>query len=118
MENWDQWPLIEVRAEDPASVTAALWSATRRETPFTAVVVLAASEPAPRGKEAPARVRMLMRVRPGLRQWCRGLAFVLAGDPPDKALRSADKLWGCPTLATRDLAEARDWARRMLAEEA
>ena len=59
-----------------------------------------------------------MQIRPGLRRWCRGLAFVLEGDLPEKSLRSADKLWGCPTYTTRDLAQARDWARRALAEDA
>ncbi|MFI6394944.1 hypothetical protein ACIBHY_06370 [Nonomuraea sp. NPDC050547] len=116
MENWDQWPLLEVRTEDPASLTATLRSATQRQTPFTAVVNMTMAGPAPRGQEALTRVRMLMRIRPGLRQWCRGLAFVLDGESPEKALRSADRLWGCPTFATRDPAKARNWARHMLTE--
>ncbi|GAA3586884.1 hypothetical protein GCM10022419_081400 [Nonomuraea rosea] len=118
MENWDQWPLLEVSDGDPVSVTSALRPATQRQTPFAAVVVLTTSGPAPRGQEARARVRMLMQVRPGLRRWCRGLAFVLKGEPPAKSLRSADTLWGCPTYTTRDLAQARDWARHSLAEDA
>ncbi|PZF84644.1 hypothetical protein C1I92_08270 [Jiangella anatolica] len=101
-------------------MASALRSAAERETPFAAVVVLTAAGPAPRGKEALARVRLLRQVRPGLSRWCRGLAFVLPDNAPGEVAqrKSGDRLWGCPTLATRDVERARDWARRALAGDA
>jgi hypothetical protein len=78
-------------------------------------------DPGPRRsrvKDAVERVRMVKRLRPGLSARCLGLAFVApAAVQKDnaKSLRSADKIWGCPTTSTDDPAQAESWARGRLA---
>jgi hypothetical protein len=62
-------------------------------------------------------VRILRRLRPGLVAQCRGLAFVMpaaAQRDHAKQIRSADKIWGCPTLTTDDVDQARAWADERL----
>ena len=59
------------------------------------------------------RIRMLKRLRRGLSAQCLGLAFVVSAEAQRhnaKAIRSADKMWGCPTLAVDDHTTARAWA--------
>lgn len=107
-------------AEATALVGQALLDATTQETPFAAVVVMPAHT-GMRGRkfaQIGERVRMLKRLRPGLRRWCRGLAFVASAQMQqdnDKALRAGSKMWGCPTYATTDSATAHQWAEKQLA---
>ncbi|MQA79684.1 MAG: hypothetical protein GEV10_14595 [Streptosporangiales bacterium] len=130
--SWTDWPVVEIRvadgsADDTATLVArTLQSALDRGTEFAAVVHMpdgsaddAARRRPPSG--AVERVRLLKRLRPGLAERCRGLAFVLsetAQQQRAKALRSGDKVWKCPTTVTDDPELARDWVRRQLGQGA
>jgi hypothetical protein len=102
----------------PTAVFEALMAAVRRGELFAAVVRMpeVAAEGPPRGRRIAGvaeRVRMLKRLRPGLVEHCRGLAFVLSEEGQRnnaKQLRSGAKMWGCPTFATDDPGQARSWA--------
>jgi hypothetical protein len=102
----------------PSVVFAALMAAVERREAFAAVVRM--PEVPPRGRRiagAVERVRMLKRLRPGLVEHCRGLAFVMSDEAQRdnaKALRSGAVLWGCPTFATDDPGQARSWAQARL----
>ena len=123
--DWAGWPLLVVRAdkasadEVPGTVSAALGEAISRGERFAAVVVM--GDPGPRRsrvKDAVERVRMVKRLRPGLSAHCLGLAFVAPASVQKdnaKTLRSADKIWGCPTTSTDDPAQAETWALGRLA---
>lgn len=97
-----------------AVVFDALMAAVQRREAFAAVVRM--PEAPPRGRRiagAAERVRLLKRLRPGLAERCRGLAFVMSEEAQRnnaKALRSGAALWGCPTFATDDPGRARSWA--------
>lgn len=97
-----------------AVVFDALMAAVERREAFAAVVRM--PETPPRGRRvagAADRVRLLKRLRPGLVERCRGLAFVMSEEAQRanaKAIRSGTVLWGCPTFATDDPAQARSWA--------
>ncbi|GGP51321.1 hypothetical protein GCM10010231_23050 [Streptomyces sindenensis] len=92
---------------------------TEREEPFAAVLRMPAP---PEGRTPSAsgdvpsaadRVRTLKSIRPGLAEFCRGLAFVAPGDIPAEraaAIHSGEQLWGCPTTATQDVTAAHAWA--------
>ncbi|UCA48409.1 hypothetical protein LEL86_03495 [Streptomyces sp. WA6-1-16] len=97
----------------------ALRALTECEEPFAAVLLM----PAPPGGRTPPpsgdvpsvadRIRTLKAIRPGLTEFCRGLAFVAPADIPAEraaAIRSGEQLWGCPTTATQDVTAARAWA--------
>ncbi len=63
-------------------------------------------------------MRLVKTLRPGLRNRCAGLAFVVSAEVQQanaKAIRAGAKLWGCPTTATHDPAAALAWARQQLA---
>lgn len=96
-----------------------LMRATTRQERFAAVVVMPPN-PGSRGRRLANvgdRVRMLKRLRPGLREWCSGLAFVASADMQRdnaKAIRAGAKMWGCPTFSTADRDEARAWAEAQL----
>ena len=98
----------------PTAVFEALMAAVERQEAFAAVVRM--PETPPRGRRiagAAERVRLLRRLRPGLVERCRGLAFVMSEDAQRnnaKALRSGAVMWGCPTFATDDPGQARSWA--------
>jgi len=121
-------PLVVVDASGASPDTAptvvfdALMAALERGAAF-AVVVRMPDVPA-RGRRvagAVERVRMLKRLRPGLSEHCRGLAFVMSEDAQRgnaKALRSGAVMWGCPTFATDDPGQARSWAQARLADDA
>lgn len=102
----------------PTAVFGALMAAVQRGESFAAVVRM--PEVPPRGRRiagAVERVRMLKRLRPGLVAHCRGLAFVMSEEAQRnnaKQLRSGATMWGCPTFATDDPAQARSWARSQL----
>ncbi|MGO2514748.1 MAG: hypothetical protein ACTH8X_01205 [Corynebacterium variabile] len=105
-------------SEGPHLMQKQLTAAIDREEPFAAVIVMpTVSGQVTRkgGKLAGAtnRVRMLKQLRPGLKKWCRGLAFVADADAQKvgaKAIASGDRLWGCPTFTTDDDDAARAWA--------
>ena len=96
-------------------------AAVQRGEAFAAVVRM--PEAPPRGRRIAGvaeRVRMLKRLRPGLVEHCRGLAFVMSEEGQRnnaKALRSGAKMWGCPTFATDDPEHARSWAQSRLGSE-
>jgi hypothetical protein len=98
----------------------ALMAAVERRETFAAVVRM--PETPPRGRRiagAAERVRLLKRLRPGLVERCRGLAFVMSEEAQRnnaKALRSGAVIWGCPTFATDDPGQARSWALARLGE--
>jgi hypothetical protein len=127
MGDTESWPLLVVDVADatpdtaPTAVFDALLAAVQRREMFAAVVLM--PEVPPRGRRvagAVERVRMLKRLRPGLVEHCRGLAFVVSEEGQRnnaKALRSGAKMWGCPTFATDDPGQARSWARARLASE-
>jgi len=116
--------IVEVDVSDatpetaPTAVFAALMAAVQRGELFAAVVRMpeVAVEGSPRGRRITGvaeRVRMLKRLRPGLVEHCRGLAFVVSAEGQRnnaKQLRSGAKMWGCPTFATDDPGQARAWA--------
>ncbi len=113
------WPLVEVDAssqpvlEAQRSIGDALQAAIARADHFVAIVRMPAVSRDRRIAGVTERIRMLKRLRPGLSVWCRGLAFVVSVDAQRqnaKVIRSAEKLWGCPTLAVDDPATARVWA--------
>jgi hypothetical protein len=118
------WPLVEVDAsalpvlEAQRSITGALQAAIARGEPFVAVVHMPAAAPRERRIAGVAeRIRMLKRLRPGLSARCAGLAFVVSAEAQQqnaKAIRSAEKLWGCPTHAVADPSTARAWALAQL----
>jgi hypothetical protein len=117
---WTGWPVVGVRmvgGDEPVAVAQALEDAIARAVPFAAVVVMSQVPPRRRVAGAVERVRMLRRLRPGLVARCRGLAFVMPADTQRdnaKTIRSADRIWGCPTLTTDDPDRARTWARECL----
>ncbi|MBO1337641.1 hypothetical protein [Streptomyces sp. VRA16 Mangrove soil] len=85
-----------------------------RAVPFTAVLLMPEPEERPTGAPATERIRALKELRPGLTAHCRGLAFVAPAHitaERARAIHSGDKLWGCPTTATQDVAAGRAWAR-------
>lgn len=110
---------IEVPADgEPRVVAQALREALARGEPFAAVVSMPVMARPRRLAGAAERIRMLKELRPGLAARCRGLAFVMpmaAQQDNAKAIRSADKIWACPTTTTDDLEQARAWARDRLA---
>jgi hypothetical protein len=120
MDGAAAWPLVVVDASGappelaPTVVFDALMTAVERRETFAAVVRM--PETPPRGRRvagAVERVRLLKRLRPGLVERCRGLAFVMSEEAQRnnaKALRSGAVMWGCPTFATDDPAQARSWA--------
>jgi hypothetical protein len=104
-----------------ALVLDELRALTEHAEPFAAILLM----PAPPQGRTPAasasasgtstadRVRTLKQIRPGLTAHCRGLAFVAPPDIPAEraeAIHSGEQLWGCPTMATQDVAVARAWA--------
>ncbi|MFJ9108765.1 hypothetical protein [Streptomyces sp. NPDC102283] len=102
-----------------ALVLDELRALTERAEPFAAILLM----PAPPQGRTPAaaasgtstaeRVRTLKLIRPGLTELCRGLAFVAQADLPAEraaSIHSGEQLWGCPTMATQDVAAARAWA--------
>ncbi|MEU8669002.1 hypothetical protein [Streptomyces anulatus] len=108
-----------------ALVLDELRALTERAEPFAAILLM----PAPPEGRTPAasasasvsasgtstaeRVRALKLIRPGLTEFCRGLAFVAPADIPAEraeAIHSGEQLWGCPTMATQDVTAARAWA--------
>lgn len=96
-----------------------LLAATEAEEHFAAVIFMPPN-PGSRMRNlinVRDRVRMLKRIRPGLRQWCKGLVFVASADMQRdnaKAIRAGQKMWGCPTWATDDPEAARSWAEAQL----
>ncbi|MET7641061.1 hypothetical protein [Streptomyces sp. NPDC005438] len=118
-----RWPLVtlDVGQLDPVTgarqVGEVLTAALERREPFSAVIRM--PEDRPRGMAgAGERVRLLKTLRPGLRERCAGLAFVLSPEAQRanaKTIRAGAKVWGCPTTATDDPAAALAWARRRLA---
>ncbi|MGI5151579.1 hypothetical protein ACQEVC_35350 [Plantactinospora sp. CA-294935] len=115
----ETWPLVEVDAsslpvrEAQGLIGDALGAAIERGEPFAAIVRMPS---AARDRTLPGvaeRIRMLKRLRGGLGARCVGLAFVVSAEAQQhnaKAIRAADKMWGCPTLAVDDHARARAWA--------
>ncbi len=109
---------------EPASrlVGETLAAAISAERPFAAVIRMP-EHPAPRDRRlrnAGERVRLLKRLRPGLRVWCRGLAFVVSAQTQQansKAIQAGARLWGCPTFNTDDAEAAENWARSRLDTE-
>lgn len=102
-----------------------LLAATNRETPFAAVVVMPTSAGEAERTGAGGRrlegvgdrVRVLKRLRPGLHQWCRGLAFVATPEAQQvgaKAIKAGSRMWGCPTRTFDDVVTARTWAEQQL----
>lgn len=122
--DWDDWPLVQIRTgevpedEVPDVVSQALREALDRGEAFAAVVEMGgAGSRRGRVRDAARRVRMVKQLRPGLADRCRGLAFVMPAEAlrdNEKAIRSASKIWGCPTTAVGDFAEGREWARGRL----
>ncbi|GGS35285.1 hypothetical protein F2B00_04990 [Streptomyces parvus] len=92
---------------------------TECEEPFAAILLMPAPPegrtPPPSGDvpSAADRIRTLKAIRPGLTEFCRGLAFVAPADIPAEraeSIHSGEQLWGCPTTATQDVTAARAWA--------
>ncbi|MGW8983804.1 hypothetical protein ACWGQ9_14205 [Streptomyces parvus] len=92
---------------------------TECEEPFAAILLMPVPPegrtPPPSGDvpSAADRIRTLKAIRPGLTEFCRGLAFVApAGITAERAaaIHSGEQLWGCPTTATQDVTAARAWA--------
>jgi hypothetical protein len=121
------WPVVELDASGatpeaaPSVVFDTLMAAVERQEMFAAVVRM--PEVPPRGRRvagAVERVRMLKRLRPGLVEHCRGLAFVMSEEAQRnnaKQIRSGAAIWGCPTFATDDPRQARLWAQARLEGE-
>lgn len=125
---------IDASAADMAEGTQLigdrLLAATGREKRFAAVVVMPtrAGEAGEADGTGPGRrrlsgigdrVRMLKRLRPGLRQWCCGLAFVASHEVQQagaKAIRAGARMWGCPTRTFDDVDAAGSWAEQQLRE--
>ncbi|MQA06995.1 MAG: hypothetical protein GEU98_00350 [Pseudonocardiaceae bacterium] len=125
--DWARWPLIEVAPGDvptaqvAPAVARALQAAVDRGEYFAAVVHMP-DMPAnrPRVSGAPERIRMLRKLRPGLSRRCRGLAFVMSAAAQRdnvKVVKSGNKIWGCPTMATDDVQRARASARTQLSAD-
>lgn len=121
-----RWPLVvlDVSAVDAASgarrVGDVLTAALERRENFAAVIRMPEGRPR-RLAGAGERVRLIKTLRPGLRDRCAGLAFVVSAEAQRanaKAIRAGAKLWGCPTTATDDPAAALTWAREQLAAAA
>jgi hypothetical protein len=106
-------------AEAARIVAQGLRDAVARLEPFAAVIRMPpGAQRKRRVAGAAERVRLLRRLRPGLRDHCRGLAFVLPIEDQQanaKAIAAGAKLWGCPTTATADVETARTWASAQLA---
>ncbi|MGP4102453.1 hypothetical protein [Nonomuraea sp. KM90] len=118
-----QWPLVilDVSAVAPAGGTRrvgdVLTAALERREPFAAVLMMPEGRPRKLAGVG-ERVRLIKTLRPGLRDRCAGLAFVVSVEAQQanaKAIRAGAKLWGCPTTATHDPAAALAWARQQLA---
>ena len=114
------WPLVEVDAstlpvrQAQGLIGDALGAAIERGEPFAAIVRMPSAARRDRTLSGVAeRIRILKRLRSGLSARCVGLAFVVSAEAQQhnaKAIRAADKMWGCPTLAVDDHATARAWA--------
>jgi hypothetical protein len=126
--DWSGWPLVHIGAaglphgDARALVAHTLDEALRRHEPFGAVLEMPPGAPR---KESPddalQQVRAVGRLRPGLTERCRGLAFVLPSEQQEqhaKMIRSGDKVWGCPTFPADTVAAAQDWLRGRLAQGA
>jgi hypothetical protein len=122
--DWDDWPLVQIRIGDtpedeiPDVVWQALRAALDRNETFAAVVEMpTVASRRGRIRDAARRVRMVKQLRPGLAERCRGLAFVMPAEAlreNEKTIRSASKIWGCPTTAVDDFTQGREWARGRL----
>ncbi|WP_372347612.1 hypothetical protein [Streptomyces sp. KL116D] len=115
MREIDATGLPMAQAQD--LVLRELRALTDRAEPFAAVLLMPAppESPAPPAPgTATDRVRALKALRPGLTEYCRGLAFVAPADITAEraaAIHSGEQLWGCPTTAGQDVTAARAWAR-------
>lgn len=118
-----QWPLVvlDVSTLDPEAgarrLGDVLTAALERRESFAAVLRMPEGRPR-KLAGAGERVRLLKTLRPGLRNRCAGLAFVVAAEAQQanaKAIRAGTKLWGCPITVTGDPNAALAWARQQLA---
>jgi hypothetical protein len=121
---------IDAYAEDMAEGTHVigdqLMTAIKKKEPFSAVAVMpaAAGQAGKNGRRFAGisdRVRMLKRLRPGLKQWCRGLAFVADAETQKagaNAIKAGARMWGCPTFTTDKVEAAHAWATDQIAGDA
>jgi hypothetical protein len=121
-----RWPLVvlDVSDLDPAAgarrVGDVLTAALERREPFAAVLRMPEGRPRKLAGVG-ERVRLMKTLRPGLRERCAGLAFVVPAEAQQanaKAIKAGARLWGCPTTATDDSTAALAWARQRLAAAA
>jgi hypothetical protein len=113
-----RWPVLsasldeEVGEADLAALLGGVESALEQRAPFV-VLILAPSRLLGDKAHDAAPLRRLRRRRAEVGTWCRGVAYVLAGElgPGEQgtATRSAERLWGCPIHIGQSLDEARDW---------
>lgn len=107
--------------EGSRALTEALTEVAGRGEPFATVVRMPSTTERPKAISGAAeKVRMLKRLRPQLKQSCRGLAFVLTAEAQAanaKSIKAGAKLWGCPTFATDDPEAATAWAEAQLPGE-
>jgi hypothetical protein len=126
--DWSSWPVLHIGAADlphgdaRALIARTLDEALRRGEPFGALMEMPPGVPRNENPDdGLQQVRAVRRLRPGLTERCRGLAFVLPSGQREhhaKVIRSGDKVWGCPTFSADTAAAAQDWLRGRLARGA
>ncbi|MEU3550315.1 hypothetical protein [Streptomyces longwoodensis] len=126
--DWSGWPLLHIgvaglsHGDARALVAQTLDEALRRGEPFGAVMEMPPGVPQNENPDGRLQqVRAVRRLRPGLTERCRGLAFVLRPEQREqhaKVMLSGDKVWGCPTFPADSTEAARDWLRDRLAQGA
>lgn len=123
-QTFDRWPLVEldVRHNSPELsaqiVFDVLQEATRRRQPFAGLIKMpnVTRPPKPVGGVGQF-FWMLKELRPQIRRYCRGVAFVVSTDTQTlyvKSIGTAGRLWGIPMLGTDDLIEAEAWVHAHL----
>jgi hypothetical protein len=126
--DWSAWPLVLARmpetagdGEDvPGAVLDLLRAALERGSGFAVLVDVGAFPDRRRIRAAVTHLRAAKALRPRLAERCRGLAMVVEGSASEleRRSRSGRRFWGCPTLATNDVEQARSWIAGQVGAEA
>lgn len=112
------WPRVAARLHadfgesDLAALAGGVQSAVERRRPFVLVIVGPRRLLDARSHDVPL-LRSLRRRRAEVGTWCRGVAYVVSGEPDPRAhgetARALERFWGCPVLVNSGFEDAVAW---------
>ncbi|MHA6616721.1 hypothetical protein [Pseudonocardia sp. DLS-67] len=125
---FDQWPLVRLDVsgfsaagmDGARTVGDTLGAAVSRQETFAAVVQMPSPTQGAGEMGVGERIRMLKQLRPGLKKYCLGLAMVVSAETQAataKKIKAGNKMWGCPTFTTDNVAAATRWAEARITGE-